>query len=88
MRKHIAAIISARSNTPSAASNPLKTLHTLFEHGIAINAITSNPATGVEEVQNYWRPLSHLERARGYAIRCEASGRYQSLFGGAADPSF
>jgi integrase len=48
-REHIAAIISARSNTPSAANNLLKTLHTLFEHGIAINTITSNPATSVKK---------------------------------------
>ena len=48
-REHTAAIISARSNTPSAANNLLKTLHTLFEHAITINMITSNPATGVRK---------------------------------------
>jgi site-specific recombinase XerD len=46
-REHIAAIIAARSVTPHAANNLLKTLHTLFEHAIAINMITSNPAADV-----------------------------------------
>jgi integrase len=48
-REHIAAIISARSATPHAANNLLKTLHTLFEHAIAINMIASNPATDVKK---------------------------------------
>ena len=48
-REHIAAIISARLATPHAANNLLKTLHTLFEHAIAINMITSNPATDVRK---------------------------------------
>jgi hypothetical protein len=48
-REHIAAIISARLATPHAANNLLKTLHTLFEHAIAINVITSNPATDVRK---------------------------------------
>ena len=49
VREHIAAIIAARSVTPHAANNLLKTLHTLFEHAIAINMITSNPATDVRK---------------------------------------
>jgi integrase len=48
-REHIAAIIAARSETPNAANNLLKTLHTLFEHAIAINMITSNPAADVKK---------------------------------------
>jgi integrase len=48
-REHIAAIIAARSVTPHAANNLLKTLHTLFEHAIAINMIASNPAADVRK---------------------------------------
>ena len=48
-REHIAAIIAARSVTPHAANNLLKTLHTLFEHAIAINMIASNPAADVKK---------------------------------------
>jgi integrase len=48
-REHIAAIIAARSKTPHAANNLLKTLHTVFEHAIAINMITSNPAADVKK---------------------------------------
>jgi integrase len=48
-REHIAAIIAARAETPHAANNLLKTLHTLFEHAIAINMIASNPAADVKK---------------------------------------
>jgi integrase len=50
-REHIAAIIVARSKTPHAANNLLKTLHTLFEHAIAINMLTNNPAAGVKKLK-------------------------------------
>jgi integrase len=48
-REHIAAIIAARSETPHAANNLLKTLHTLFEHAVAVNMITGNPAADVKK---------------------------------------
>ena len=48
-REHIAAIIAARAETPHAANNLLKTLHTLFEHAIAVNMIASNPAADVKK---------------------------------------
>jgi integrase len=48
-REHIAAIIAARAQTPHAANNLLKTLHTLFEHAVAINMITTNPAADVKK---------------------------------------
>ena len=48
-REHIAAIIAAKWKTPHAANNLLKTLHTLFEHAIAINMITNNPAADIKK---------------------------------------
>jgi integrase len=48
-RHHIAAMIAARADTPNAANNLLKTLHTLFEHAIAINMIAGNPAAEVKK---------------------------------------
>jgi integrase len=40
---------SLQEQTPHAANNLLKTLHTLFEHAIAINMITVNPASDVKK---------------------------------------
>jgi integrase len=47
--EHVAAIIAARAKKPNAANNLLKTLHTLFEHAIAVNMITTNPASDVKK---------------------------------------
>jgi integrase len=48
-REHITAMIAVRLNTPHAANNLLKTLHTLFEHAIAINMLATNPAADVKK---------------------------------------
>ena len=66
-REHIAAIIAARSETPHAANNLLKTLHTLFEHAIAVNMITSNPAADVKKFRiqsDGFRPWTEAEVAQ------------------------
>jgi integrase len=47
--QHVAAIVAAKANTPSAANNLGKVLHHLFEHAIAINMRTSNPVRGVKK---------------------------------------
>jgi hypothetical protein len=51
-REHIEAIIAAKAKTPEAANNLLKILRVLFDHAIAINVITTNPATNVGKFKN------------------------------------
>jgi integrase len=51
-RKHIKDIIGARSATPHAANNLLKTLRLLLNYGVEIGMITRNPALGVKGYPN------------------------------------
>src|SRR5262249_24225412 len=51
-RKHIKDIIGARSATPHAANNLLKTLRLLLNYGVEIGMIKRNPALGVKGYPN------------------------------------
>jgi integrase len=76
-REHILAIIAARSETPHAANNLLKTLHTLFEHAIAVNLMTSNPAAEVRKFKTQsdgFRAWSELDVAK-FVARHPAGSR-------------
>ena len=49
--QHVAAIITAKANTPHAANNLRKVLRHLFDHAIAIKMATINPVIGVKKLK-------------------------------------
>lgn len=50
-RKHVAAIIAAKSATPHAGNNLRKVLRHLFEHAIDVNLIAHNPVVGTKRLK-------------------------------------